>query len=154
MIPRLTPNDLFFKNLGPETTKQEIDMFHDIQEPYQEFGDNSLPIYAPYADIYVGEGMLWMEFKRTLLKKWGYCPSEMALIKYLQEYHKSETNYMVTCQLVDWDTAEDDESYAIYINEEGESNDMEVCDYVERYGYPTTQYSEGLLRFQIHELTD
>ena len=39
-----------------------------------------------------------------------------------------------------------------YIDDNGESTDMDFLDYVEEYGYPSTQFANMLLSFNIYIL--
>ena len=50
------------------------------------------------------------------------------------------------------DIVEENESYSTYIDDNGESTDMDFLDYVEEYGYPSTQFANMLLSFNIYIL--
>ena len=52
------------------------------------------------------------------------------------------------------DVAEEDDTYAYYVTEDGEESDMTVSDYIEEYGYPETQYENCLIKFRIFILNE
>ena len=155
MIPRLKVSEFFYKEICEELTKEEVQLWKNIETPYDNFADNSFPVYQKNVECYVGKHWLWDEYKNTTWDVSGYCTSEWALKTYLHPFIESETKYMVTARLVKFDVAEDDESVLMgFINEEGEDTDMRFCDYVDEYGYPKTQYENMVIMFDVFILNE
>lgn len=149
MIPKLIPNEDFYKTLAPS----DIPWFKNLSEPYEEFLDNSVLVYQPPVEDWIGKERLFTKYNHARLDEWGCCPSVDSLVSFLTDHINSEnTKYLVTAYLVNMDIVEENESYSTYIDDNGESTDMDFLDYVEKYGRPSTQFEDMLLSFNIYIL--
>lgn len=151
MIPTLKVNLDFYKSLAGG--KNTYEYFKYCETPYDEFGDNSIPIYLPHTEIKVGEYNLFNEYKRANLLEYGCCPTEMSLINYLQQFVNCHENYLVTAKLVTFDVAMNNH-YGIYVDESGEDSECTIEDYFSQYGYPEdlVEYDNKVIKFCIYEL--
>lgn len=152
MIPKFTVRKEFYDELL-DKSEETIEYFKRFEEPYDEFKKYGIAVYPNHTDGHLDKNGIgqFNEKYRPILDDWGYCPSEYALVQFLNKKGivESETPYMVTAHLVKTEVAEDDESYTYYINEEGEETDMEYYDYQEEYGKPVTQYEGYLIKYRI-----
>lgn len=149
MIPKLIPNENFYKTLAPS----DIPWFKNLSEPYEEFLDNSVLVYKPHVEDWVGKERLFTEYNHAYLDDWGFCPSVYSLTNFLRDHIESETtNYLVTAKLVYINNVLEDETYGTYIDESGESSDMSLEDFIEEYGLPITQYMDMVILFNIFKL--
>lgn len=152
MIPRLIANENFYKTIQ-EDDNVDINILKEYEEPIEEFLKYNVPVYLPYTDTWVGKGKIFEEYNHARLDEWGCCPSVNSLISFLTDHINSEnTKYLVTSYLVNMDIVEENESYSTYIDDNGESTDMDFLDYVEKYGRPSTQFENMLLSFNIYIL--
>ena len=157
MIPKLHVRKEFYDELI-DKSEETIEYFKRFEEPYDEFKVYGIAVYPNNSELHLstkGNGQ-WIEKYSAMLDDWGYCPSEASLVKFLHDrcIISSKTPYMVTAKLVKIDVAEEDDTYAYYVTEDGEESDMTVSDYIEEYGYPETQYENCLIKFRIFILNE
>jgi hypothetical protein len=157
MIPKFTVRKEFYNELL-DKLEETIENFKRFEEPYDEFKNYGIAVYPKNAELHLskdGNGQ-FNEKYYAMLDDWGYCPSENALVQFLHNRGivSSNTPYMVTAHLVKTEVAAEDETYSYYVTEDGEESDMTVCDYIDEYGKPTTQYEGYLIKFRIFILNE
>ena len=86
MIPKFTVRKEFYDELL-DKSEETIEYFKRFEEPYDEFKNYGIAVYPNHTDGHLDKNGIgqFNEKYRPILDDWGYCPSEYALVQFLNK---------------------------------------------------------------------